>query len=184
MTEPYFVRDMLSELGLASIEQGLSYADLGLGFSELFACDAQAMKPGFDIVGCSVYSIAEVRETFEYLSIRTERFDIVHAATKSAATVCAEWDYRFFAEIVFLKQGKHEHGHGAPPVGVAEEDCVVLRQGGEICGKFGASLVLLFLFCFLGQSIVVLCVGTHCFQFYHVAAHAFMNHDGEFACVA
>ena len=99
-------------------------------------------------------SLSPDSQPAQQLGIRDQLRNIALTASKGAALMGAEWNHCFSRKIIAFQKGEHSHGHGPPPVGVANENCVVgvhILHGGR---QFRPCVIILLL-PGLGNQIVI-----------------------------
>ena len=78
-------------------------------------------------------------------------------------------------KVIFFKEGVDRHGHIGPPVGVSQQDELVLLGIFNMSGKLRASACLLFLCGLIHQRIVVQGIGIYGFNAEQIASNRLLD---------
>ena len=90
--------------------------------------------------------------------------DLADAAAKAAALMGAERDNLLAGEIIALQECENSHRRHAPPIGIAEDDGVVLIHVLHRSGKFRTGLSAKLLLSLLDANHIIVGIFPHSFD--------------------
>lgn len=100
---------------------------------------------------------------------------VAFAHAHAAALVGAEGRDLLARKVKRLQKGEYRHGHGSPPVGIAQKNHVTAVQALGQLFQRGARVGALFRLCLLNTGIIVRGVLPDGFQFKQIAADRLLN---------
>ena len=89
-------------------------------------------------------------------------------------------------KIVAFKQCGYRHRNGGPPVGIPQDDGVILLPLllVDLCLKLWPCLLVLVPLCLVKDSAVVIGIGFHKLKLYNIVPSLFLDFSGHTPCVA
>ena len=129
-------------------------------------------------------STSAYRQTFQHSGLGAKTLQILSAVSEAASLMRAEGDDGFAPQRLGFEQGKERHGHGAPPVGIADENRIICFRMRNAGADFRSGIPPLFLPCLFHHGIIIRGVGRDGFKFDDVAADPAMDMFREAAGVA
>ncbi len=126
---------------------------------------------------CALAAGAADGKPFCYNRFWAEFFDVAFAPAHAASFVGAEGEDFFAGKVCTLQKGEDGLGHGSPPAGIAQNDCVVAGNVGKASFECGAFLCPAFGGGNFGVFLVVYGIFLYGLDLKEVSASCFL---GEF----